>query len=86
MGIEPFGVVVKIKKLLKRGQFLRTLIERYRLYSRIPSKQSIVGESAAVRLAFHGIKTPTTDVLFATSAGGNLAAINLESILIIDSA
>jgi hypothetical protein len=72
---------MKIKKFLKRSQMLRTFVERYRLYLRMPSKQSIVGESATVRLPFHGNKSPTTDVLFATSGGGNLAAINLESIL-----
>ena len=72
---------MKIKKLLKRSEILRTLVERYRLYSRIPSKQSIVGESINVTLPFHGIRSPTTDVLFAPSAGGNLAAINLEPIL-----
>lgn len=72
---------MNIKILLKRSQILRTLVERYRLYLRIPSKLSIVGENTNDILPFNGIRSPAVDVLFAASAGGNLAAINLEPIL-----
>lgn len=72
-----------LRDLAKKIGLIRYLVRRYRARARLPKIRNLCGKDRERWKEISSTRTNGTRVLFATSAGGNMAAIALETILVL---
>lgn len=72
-----------VKDLIKKNRFVRHMVRRYRARARLPRVERLIGKDKVYWNRILNNSRSGKTILFATSCGGNLPAVTLESLLSI---
>jgi hypothetical protein len=72
-----------LKNLTKKSALARSMVRRYRARARLPGTEDLIGKDAATWKQVLASPRSGGNILFATSGGGNLPAVALETLLAV---